>query len=243
MDVNDTPSNPQPVDMPSKAELYSLLLAAKEKIGVTYARSLYAHLCEKAVEIPSDQVANMTGFLRVLRDRKWPSLSWEAPSNPQPVDDDLSLIEGQIDDLLQGIGASEDHQDVLSFLMGTGLNVFIANRVHRAIVNAETGERGAKFEPTTSVGILGRAQAIQEQRAKDYDQPGGERSMSTTVAAFNIMTRRDQKEWAPLSESEGWLLMQILKDVRDRSTPKPHRDSLEDCVSYSALKAEARLKE
>jgi len=46
-----------------------------------------------------------------------------------------------------------------------------------------------------------------------------------------------------LTESEGWLLMQILKDVRDRQREKPHRDSLEDGIAYSALKAEARLAE
>lgn len=46
-----------------------------------------------------------------------------------------------------------------------------------------------------------------------------------------------------LSESEGWLLMQVLKDVRDRQRAAPHRDSLEDCTAYSALKAEARLRE
>ncbi len=98
-------------------------------------------------------------------------------------------------------------------------------------------------EPMTSVELLERARDIQEQRARDYDQPGGERSMAATVQAFNIITRRNDEGGDPLSESEGWLLMQILKDVRDRSTPNPHRDSLEDCVSYSALKAEARLQE
>ncbi len=61
--------------------------------------------------------------------------------------------------------------------------------------------------------------------------------MEHTVAAFNVITRRD------LTESEGWLLLQILKDVRDRSSRAPHPDSLDDCVSYAALKAEARLKE
>lgn len=95
--------------------------------------------------------------------------------------------------------------------------------------------------PPTSVQLLGQARDIQEQRARDYDQPGGERSMEATVKAFNIITRREGDR--ALSESEGWLLMQVLKDVRDRSTKKPHRDSLEDCISYAALKGEARLKE
>lgn len=95
------------------------------------------------------------------------------------------------------------------------------------------------IEPVTSVGFLLRATQIQENRAKQYDQPGGERSMGRTVAAFNLITNRTSDR--ALTESEGWLLLQILKDVRDRTTAEPHRDSLEDKVSYSALGAEARI--
>ena len=74
-------------------------------------------------------------------------------------------------------------------------------------------------------------------RATTYDSPDGERSMGRAVAALNALLGRQA-----LSESEGWLLLQLLKDARDR-TGKPHRDSLEDCIAYAALKAEARLKE
>lgn len=83
--------------------------------------------------------------------------------------------------------------------------------------------------------ILRHAAQIMEERGKQYDKPGGERSMGRAVAAFNVITGRD------LQESEGWLLMQVLKDVRDRQRAEPHLDSLDDCVAYSALKAEARL--
>lgn len=48
---------------------------------------------------------------------------------------------------------------------------------------------------------------------------------------------------ARVTESEGWLLMLLLKKVRDRQREKPHRDSLEDAISYAALEAEARLAE
>lgn len=77
-----------------------------------------------------------------------------------------------------------------------------------------------------------------EQRGQQYDQPEGERSMGRAVAALNLILGRQA-----LSESEGWLLLQILKDVRDRQRVNPHVDSLEDCVAYAALKAEARLQE
>ena len=85
--------------------------------------------------------------------------------------------------------------------------------------------------------MLAKAKQHMDDRAATYDRPEGERSMGKTVAAFNIITGRD------LSESEGWLLMQILKDVRDRQRFIPHQDSLEDCIAYAALKAEARLSE
>lgn len=88
-----------------------------------------------------------------------------------------------------------------------------------------------------SIDLLNNAACHMRDRAATYDQPQGERSMGRTVAAFNIITGRG------LTESEGWLLLQILKDVRDRQRDEPHQDSLEDCIAYAALKAEARMKE
>jgi hypothetical protein len=93
----------------------------------------------------------------------------------------------------------------------------------------------------TAPGILAQGVAILGERGQQYDKPDGERSMAATVSAFNTITGRTRDR--ALSESEGWLLQQILKDVRDRQRTKPHRDSLLDGVNYSALKAEARLRE
>ena len=73
-----------------------------------------------------------------------------------------------------------------------------------------------------------------KERAATYDKPDGERSMGRTVAAFNAITGRD------LTEPEGWLLLQILKDVRLFQRPGYHADSAEDCIAYAALKAEAK---
>lgn len=70
-------------------------------------------------------------------------------------------------------------------------------------------------------------------RAATYDQPEGERSMGKAVEAFNAITGQH------LSESEGWLLLQLLKDVRQWQRPEYHADSAEDCIAYAALKAEA----
>ena len=87
--------------------------------------------------------------------------------------------------------------------------------------------------PNTAEFFLERSKNLLAERGKQYDNPEGERSMGKTVKVFNTITGKD------LSESEGWLLMQILKDVRQWSNEKYHADSAEDCVTYSALKAEA----
>ena len=85
--------------------------------------------------------------------------------------------------------------------------------------------------------FLSKALALLEERGKDYDQPQGERSMGKTVQAFNVITGHT------LKESEGWLLLQLLKDVRQWSNPNSyHADSAEDCISYAALKAEALVE-
>lgn len=90
----------------------------------------------------------------------------------------------------------------------------------------------------TAPQLLNKAVEHMNNRAALYDQPQGERSMGRAVDALNAILGRQA-----VTESEGWLLLQLLKDVRDRQRTEPHVDSLEDCVAYAALKAEARLSE
>ena len=90
---------------------------------------------------------------------------------------------------------------------------------------------------TTAQNFLTEAARIMDERAKEYDQPEGERSMEKIVKIFNLFTGKD------LSEPDGWLFMQILKDVRQWSSPKFHLDSAKDCLAYAALKAESLEKE
>jgi len=92
-------------------------------------------------------------------------------------------------------------------------------------------------EPTTAPEFLEAALGHMLDRAATYDKPDGERSMVQTVEAFNAITGRD------LTEAEGWLLLQILKDVRLFTSPEFHQDSAEDCIAYAALKAEAKAAE
>lgn len=84
-----------------------------------------------------------------------------------------------------------------------------------------------------STEFLRAAIDVQAARAAEYDQPEGERSMGRTVQAFNAITGRE------LTEAEGWLFLQVLKDVRQWSAKGYHHDSALDGVAYSALKAEA----
>lgn len=88
----------------------------------------------------------------------------------------------------------------------------------------------------SSIEIADLVKSIQEERAKEYGQAGGERSMPAMVAAFNAITGKD------ISESEGWMFMVLLKMVRDRAG-KPHKDSCVDMASYATLYGESRLKE
>lgn len=89
--------------------------------------------------------------------------------------------------------------------------------------------------PRSSLDFLDSARAVQTARALDYDQPDGERSMEKVVQVFNLLTGYE------LRESDGWLLQQLLKIVRDQSRTEAHVDSLLDNVGYGSLYAEARM--
>ena len=88
----------------------------------------------------------------------------------------------------------------------------------------------------TAPQLLNKAASIMESRAATYDKPEGERSMAATVTAFNSITGQQ------LTEAHGWLLMAVLKMVRDNQRSEAHQDSCEDLVAYASLYGEARLK-
>lgn len=89
------------------------------------------------------------------------------------------------------------------------------------------------FCTAKAADFLTEAGFTMRQRGATYDTPEGERSMGKAVASFNTITGRD------LTEAEGWLLLQQLKDVRQWSKPEYHHDSALDSVAYAALKSEA----
>lgn len=99
---------------------------------------------------------------------------------------------------------------------------------------AVTLETPAQVPDVQAAELLGRAARHMHDRAVTYDALDGERSMGKAVTAFNAITGHS------LSESEGWLLLQVLKDVRLFTRSEYHADSAEDCIAYAALKAEAK---
>lgn len=102
--------------------------------------------------------------------------------------------------------------------------------------NEELNEVVAVPKPKATE-MLGRAAALLHERGQSYDKPQGERSMARTVSAFNAITGRD------LTEAEGWLFMQQLKQVRLFTRSGYHADSAEDNIAYAALMAEAKERE
>lgn len=85
-----------------------------------------------------------------------------------------------------------------------------------------------------STEFLQSAMDVQKERGEQYDKPSGERSMGATVRAFNAITGHT------LEESDGWMLLGLLKLVRQSQNPENyHHDSALDFVAYASLYAEA----
>lgn len=93
-----------------------------------------------------------------------------------------------------------------------------------------------------AVKYLDGAKKEMIDRAKTYDSPGGEKSMGKAVAALNAIAGEDIARGG-MRECHGWLLMLLVKQVRQFSRSAPHDDSAVDSVAYSALMAEARMLE
>lgn len=85
-----------------------------------------------------------------------------------------------------------------------------------------------------STEFLQAAIDVQAERGKQYDKPSGERSMGATISAFNCITG------FTLEESDGWMLLGLLKLVRQSQNPEQyHHDSALDFVAYASLYAES----
>ena len=86
--------------------------------------------------------------------------------------------------------------------------------------------------PKTPSDYLRQAADTLDERGKQYDASGYERSMAKTVSIFNILTNNS------LTVAEGWQFMKVLKDVRLWSqTNSVQADSIVDNLGYTALLA------
>lgn len=88
----------------------------------------------------------------------------------------------------------------------------------------------------TPSDFLRQAADTLDERGKQYDSTGSERSMEKTVTIFNTLTGNS------LTTAEGWQFMKVLKDVRLWSnTDVVHVDSIVDNLGYTALLAEETI--
>ena len=96
-------------------------------------------------------------------------------------------------------------------------------------------------ELDTASHFLQVADDIMRERGRTYDnsvtEDESERSMGKTIEAFNSLTGHE------LKESEGWLILLLLKQARQWSSDTYHQDSALDSVAYSALLGEALANE
>ncbi|WHB31218.1 hypothetical protein [Xanthomonas phage NEB7] len=85
---------------------------------------------------------------------------------------------------------------------------------------------------STASDILRQSAQTIDDRAVERDQPGGERSMARTVAAFNALSGH------ALTERDGWLFMTVLKQARAFATLAGKLDDYVDLAAYAALAGE-----
>jgi hypothetical protein len=90
-------------------------------------------------------------------------------------------------------------------------------------------ERGS--EEMNAKEFLDKAATHMQDRASTYDKPQGERSMTTTVGAFNAING------TRMTEEQGWMFMELLKIVRSMQG-EYKADNYEDAVAYAALRGE-----
>lgn len=88
--------------------------------------------------------------------------------------------------------------------------------------------------PIKAEQFLRKGEMLLKARGKTYDtEKKEERSADRTATAFNAITGHS------LTGPDVWLLLQVLKDVRQWTRTEYHQDSAEDSVAYAALKSEA----
>jgi hypothetical protein len=94
-----------------------------------------------------------------------------------------------------------------------------------------------KPKQMTSIDILSAVYDIQNERAKEYEQEGGENSFERIATIFNAYRGLN------LLPSDVALILRILKEVRSEYSDNVHLDSFIDGVSYESIRAKLRIAE
>ena len=166
------------------------------------------------------------------------SLVWQRHTHPEelPFIDDEPKIETETRSRLDQVVKNNDLRERYFGETSEDYRYWLEQRISRK--NSSLNDQYAEIEKVrqshrTASEIADSALKHIRERAETYDQPTGERSAAKTAKAFNAITGKD------ITESEVWLLLQLLKDVRQWSREDYHQDSAEDCIAYAALKAES----
>jgi hypothetical protein len=96
-----------------------------------------------------------------------------------------------------------------------------------------------EFRLPTAVDYLDMAASAIADRASQRDQPCGERSMARAVSMFNALRGTTS---VPVSETDGWLFMALLKMSRAKGGKFCDDDYL-DMAAYCALAGESAARE
>lgn len=112
---------------------------------------------------------------------------------------------------------------------------YAEKRPHITLQQAMQGWNVTASDPTveyTAADMLQEAKDCLVARGVERDKPNGERSMKSTVEAFNALTGHD------LTEEHGWIFMLALKMARSQGGCYKADDYI-DMAAYAALAGEA----
>jgi hypothetical protein len=137
---------------------------------------------------------------------------------------------GRSKDLEEAKKILEDHKALRLAQKLTNLN---PSPVH---IEAMKDPEGGRTPTLHAENYLRRSIYALNQRARDYDSLGGEKSIGKTIELFNKLTGNN------LSDSQGWLFMVCLKLVRSQQGTF-HMDNFVDLAAYAALYGESQEKE
>ena len=198
----------------------------------------YSWHTENSVEWDNNKELGLTSFDQYFDNET--VILWQRHTHPEelPFIDDEPKIETATGYQLDVVGSNTygsrsryDGESDISYRQYL-MNFIVGNRAES--LNDQYAEiEKVRQSHRTASEIADSALKHIRERAETYDQPTGERSAAKTAKAFNAITGKD------ITESEVWLLLQLLKDVRQWSREDYHQDSAEDCIAYAALKAES----